>query len=275
MKKRSTDSESDKGLSRMSFSEHFEELRKRLVYCAVSVFLLFIVCYIFKDYLVGFVLHPYNAFREEVVASGKADPGALIFIGLQHGFLFYLKACFMASLFLSAPVLLTQMWLFIGAGLYSKEKGSILRVVPFSILLFLLGLAFGYFVLFPIGMEFLLSFPNPAHMSSSITVSLYFDLFFMMILIMGFVFQAPLIMVVTTSIGLTTPELFTTKRRYFLLGAFVCAALFTPPDAITQCLLAGPLVVLFEAGILLSKGVVKKKKAAEVKTGGVRSGAEP
>jgi len=247
----------------MSFAEHFDELRKRLIVCVVSVVLLFIFCYIFSDELIRIILHPYEAYRASAVAAGGKDPGRLMFISLPEGFLFYLKTSFLAAIFLSAPVILHQMWVFIGAGLYEKEKKSIMRVVPFSISLFLVGMLFGYFVLFPVGMRFLLKFPDSDLLKASITVSMYFNLFFMLILIMGFVFQAPLVMVVTTSVGLTTPELFISKRRYFLLGAFVIGAVFTPPDAITQCLLAGPLVFLFELGIILSKRVAKKKRARE------------
>jgi sec-independent protein translocase protein TatC len=253
----------EKDLSRMSFAEHFEELRKRLVFCVLTVVVLFVVCYIFRDPLIKFVLKPYEDYRARAVAGGGKDPGPLVYIGLPEGFIFHLKTCFLFAIFIGAPVILYQMWQFIGAGLYKKEKKSITRIVPFSVALFMAGLAFGYLVLFPIGMSFLLSFPDHEVLVPSITVSKYFDLFFMMILVMGFMFQAPLIMVVTTSVGLTTPELFSSKRRYFLLGAFVVGALFTPPDAVTQCLLATPLVALFEAGILLSKRAVKKRRARE------------
>ena len=246
--------------SKMTFAEHFEELRTRLFRCVLSVVVLFVICYIFKDYIVEFILRPYEAYRDKMVAAGGRDPGALVFIGPTEGFIFYLNTSFMAALFFSAPVILYQMWLFIGAGLYSKEKKSIMRVVPFSVGLFLGGLAFGYAVLFPVGLSFLVSFPDPEILVASITVSKYCDLFFILILIMGFMFQAPLIMVVTTRVGLTTPALFSSKRRYFLLGAFICAAMFTPPDAVTQCLLAGPLLILFEVGIILSRRVVKKQR---------------
>lgn len=249
--------------AKMTFAEHFDELRKRLVRCVISVVVLFIGCWIFREYLVAIIQHPYDSYREGVIASGREDPGPLAIIAVTEKFVFYLKTAFLAAIFISAPVILYQMWLFIGAGLYKKEKMAISKVVPFSILLFLGGLAFGYFVLFPIGMSFLLDFGNVEKFDNNITVSKYCDLFYLLILIVGFMFQAPLIMVVTTKVGLTTPELFSSKRRYFLLGAFICAAMFTPPDPATQCLLAGPLLILFEFGILLSKRVVKKQKARD------------
>jgi sec-independent protein translocase protein TatC len=261
--KRDKTPKEEQDLSRMSFADHFEELRKRLVFCVLTVIVLFVVCYVFRDPLIKFVLKPYEDYRARTIADGGKDPGELVYLALTEGFIFHLKTCFLFAIFIGAPVILYQMWQFIGAGLYKREKKSITRIVPFSVALFLAGLAFGYLVLFPIGMSFLLSFPDPAVLVPSIAVSKYFDLFFMMILVMGFMFQAPLIMVVTTSVGLTTPELFSTKRRYFLLGAFVAAAFFTPPDAVTQCLLAAPLVLLFESGILLSKRAIKKRRARE------------
>lgn len=249
--------------SKMTFSEHFEELRTRLVVCVVSVLVLFILCYIFSDTLVRYILRPYLEYREKMVADGREDPGELGFIGPTEGFVFYLKTAFLGAIFLSCPVILHQMWMFISAGLYKLEQKAVMRVLPFSILLFLAGILFGYLVLFPVGLQFLLNFPDPDLLGPSLTVSKYFDLFFILILVMGFMFQTPLVMVVTTHVGLTNAKLFSSKRRYFLLGAFIVAAMFTPPDAITQCLLAGPLVCLFEVGILLSKRVERKEESEE------------
>lgn len=248
---------------KMTFSEHFEELRSRLIVCVVSVLVLFILCYIFSDALVKVILRPYLSYREKMVADGMEDPGELGFIGPTEGFVFYLKASFLGALFLSFPVILCQMWMFISAGLYHKERRAVMRVLPFSILLFLAGILFGYFILFPIGLQFLLNFPDPDVLQAALTVSKYFDLFFILILVMGFMFQTPLVMVVTTRVGLTDAKLFSSKRRYFLLGAFVIAAMFTPPDAITQCLLAGPLVCLFELGIILCRRVERKEETEE------------
>ena len=263
---RNGDPEDD--MVKMTFAEHFEELRRRLVVCFASVIILFVVCYIFSDELVQIILLPYNAYRDKVLGRGGEDPGKLMYISLPEGFLFYLKTAFLSALFLSFPVILHQLWKFIGAGLYKKERRAVMRVLPFSIFMFLAGILFGYFVLFPIGMQFLMSFPDQDLMVPSITVSKYFDLFFILNVIMGFMFQTPLLMVVTTKIGLTTPALFSSKRKYFLLGAFVVGAVMTPPDAVTQCLLAIPLLGLFELGILLSKRVAREAAEEEGKDGG-------
>lgn len=246
--------------SKMTFAEHFVELRSRLFRCVISVIVFFVVCWFFRETIVDLITSPYEGYREKVLSAGGKDPGPLKYIGPTESFVFYLKTALLTATFISAPVILYQMWLFIGAGLYNKEKKVVMRVVPFSVVLFLGGLAFGYFVLFPIGLNFLLSFADPSKLEATITVSKYCDLFFLLILIMGFMFQAPLVMVITTSVGITTPELFTSKRRYFLLGAFILAAMFTPPDAVTQCLLAAPLLILFEFGIILCRRVDRKQK---------------
>ncbi|MHC4945248.1 MAG: twin-arginine translocase subunit TatC [Planctomycetota bacterium] len=248
-------------LKKMTFSEHFDELRRRLIYCAVSVLVTFVIALIFKDYLVRIVAAPYEALRAAEAAEEGAQPlRDLVFIRPAEKFLFYLKVCFLAAIFVSAPIILYQMWRFIGAGLYRRERRSVMRIVPLSVVLFLMGMAFGYFVLFPIGMDFLVHFGDPDLFEPSITVNSYFGLFALLIIVMGFIFQTPLIMVVTTSVGMTTPTFFSSKRKYFVLGAFVMSALLTPPDWVTQTLLAGPLIVLFEIGILLSKGVRRRRR---------------
>jgi sec-independent protein translocase protein TatC len=246
-------------LKKMTFSEHFDELRRRLIFSAISVIAFFVVGLIFKDHLVKIVLAPWESLRAAEIADGSQRLKKLVFIRPAENFLFYLKVCFLAAIFVSAPLILYQMWRFIGAGLYRHERKSVMRVVPLSVLLFMLGMAFGYFVLFPIGMDFLIHFGDPELSEPNITVNSYFGLFALFIIVMGFVFQTPLVMVVTTSIGMTTPAFFSSKRKYFVLGAFVMSALLTPPDWVTQTLLAGPLIVLFEIGILLSRGIRRRK----------------
>lgn len=251
-------------LKKMTFSEHFDELRKRLIRCVIAVVVVFVVCFCFKTYLVDMVTKPY----EDLRAARAADPEAvqldkLVFISLPENFLFHLKVCFLIAVFISAPILLYQMWRFIGAGLYRHERAPVMRVMPLSMILYLVGMLFGYYVLFPLGMRFLLDFGEAGKFEASITVNNYFSLLALLILVMGFIFQTPLVMVILTKIGLVTPELFSSKRKYFILGAFVASALFTPPDWVTQCLLAGPLLVLFEIGILLSRGVKRKQEKKE------------
>ena len=261
-------------LKKMSFSDHFDELRRRLMVCVISVVALFVVCFIFKDPLKDLVIHPYEALRAKSIAEGEHVLEKLVFINPTEKFVFYLKVCFFISILISGPLILYQMWRFIAAGLYKHERGPVMRVMPVSLILFAVGMAFGYAVLFPIGLEFLIEFGDQDSFSASITMSTYFSLCTLLILVMGFIFQTPLIMVVTTKVGLTSPQFFSAKRKYFILGAFIVSAMLTPPDWVTQCLLAGPLIVLFEIGILLSrmvrreKGRKERREAHEKKEGG-------
>jgi len=244
---------------KMTFSEHFDELRRRLLRCFYGVIAAFVVCYFFKLEIGELIQKPYFNLREMDEYKGL---GLLQCIRPTEGFIFYIKASFFAAVLVNTPILLYQMWKFIGAGLYDKERKKVMRILPFSTALFMTGMAFGYFVLFPLGLNFLISCCED-QLQSAITISAYFSLFTLLILIMGFIFQTPLVMVVVTRIGLITPEFFAKNRKFFILGAFVMSALFTPPDWVTQCLLAGPLLVLFELGIILSKGMKKKQAEAD------------
>lgn len=260
----------EEDFKKMTFAEHFEELRRRLFRCVICAVAAFVVAFFgFKHKVVTAVLAPYNSLRaemKEAVEAGKEGAYLLkpmVFIGPTEAFVFYLKACFFAAVLVSAPVILFQMWRFIGAGLYKKERSAVMRVLPFSVGLFLVGMTFGYLVLFPIGLEFLVTFPDHEILEASLAVGPYFTLFTLLILLMGFIFQTPLIMVVTTSVEMTEARFFSSKRKFFVLGAFVVSALLTPPDWVTQCLLAGPLIVLFEIGIYLCLLVERRRRKRE------------
>ena len=244
----------DEELKKMTFSEHFEELRLRLFVSLGSVVVFFVICFIFREYLKDLVLAPYESLRHASMdAEGNYALRKLVFIRPTEKFVFYLKMCFFTAVLFSGPVILHQMWRFIAAGLYRHERKPVTQVLPLSLALFATGMVFGYLVLFPIGLRFLLQFGDTETLDASISVSAYFSLFTLLILLMGFIFQTPLVMVVLCRVGITTPDFFASRRKYFILGAFVVGALLTPPDWITQCLLAGPLVVLFEVGIHLSR----------------------
>lgn len=262
----------DEELKKMSFSEHFEELRLRLLVSLCSVVVFFVICFVFKDYLKNLVLAPYESLRHASMEQGDQPLRKLVFIRPTEKFVFYLKMCFFTAVLLSGPVILHQMWRFIAAGLYRHERRPVMQVMPLSLGLFVTGMVFGYTVLFPIGLRFLIQFGDTQTMDASISVSAYFSLFTLLILLMGFIFQTPLVMIVLCRVGITTPEFFASKRKYFILAAFVAGALLTPPDWITQCLLAGPLAVLFEVGIHLSRIIGKRAARGASREGRGASG---
>jgi Tat protein translocase TatC len=152
------------------------------------------------------------------------------------------------ALLLGAPWVLYQLWLFVGAGLYMHERKWVRLFLPMSLALFIAGAVFGYFVLIPFGLYFLAGF-NVQHVSTMITLGDYFSLFLTLTVALGAIFQLPLAMIAVTLLGFVKPRTFAEKRRYFILAAFVFGAVLTPPDPVTQLLMAGPILVLYEIGL--------------------------
>ena len=171
----------------------------------------------------------------------------------------YMLICLLAALIVSAPILLYQLWRFVAAGLYEHEQKIVLRVMPFSLLLFASGFMFGYFVLAKISVQFLIGYGDPTLVDSRTAIGAYLGLLFMLLLVMGLVFQIPLVMTVLAAVGMVQPAFFRAKRRYFILAIFIVAAIITPPDYISQLLVAGPMLVLFEFGIWLASGAARRR----------------
>ena len=189
-----------------------------------------------------------------------SDIGPLKSIAVTESFLAHFKVALLTAALISAPWMLYQLWMFVGAGLYDRERAVILKIFPFSIVMFAAGMSFGFFVLVPVGLDFLLSYADPGVIESSITVGSYLSLLFVLLFVMGFVFQIPLVMTVTASVGLIRPQTFRKRRKAFILVAFLLAAMFTPPEYTTQILVAIPMVVLYEIGVLLAEWTVRRKE---------------
>lgn len=193
---------------------------------------------------------------------GFNQPPNLISTTPLQYFLVFMIAAAIFGLILASPVVLIEMWKFIGAGLYKKERRAVMRFVPFSLGLFAAGVTFGYKIMVPFALVFLVGFTNPRFATNLFTVSDYFRFLFILTVALGAVFQMPLIMMGLTKFGITTPGLYIKYWRHSVLAMFVVSALLTPPDPFTQILMAGPMMALFAMGILLSKMVHGKKLAA-------------
>lgn len=178
----------------------------------------------------------------------------------QEAFMSYLKAAFVVALFVAAPFIGRELWAFIAAGLYDHEKRWVNIVAPLSYVIFLVGVLFGYFVLIPFGLRYLATYAGPELVESSITLSDYLSLFITLTLVVGVFFQLPLLMSFACLIRVVTWQFFAEKRRYFLLVAVIVGAMFTPPDPVTQMLLAGPLVLLYEVGIWLCRFISLRRE---------------
>jgi sec-independent protein translocase protein TatC len=236
------------------FMKHLEELRKRLVSSAIAVGACFVACYIFAERLFAILVSPLKA---QMVEGDK-----LIFTNLPEMFLTYLKTAFIAAILLASPFIFYQIWMFVAPGLYQKEKKYLFPFVFFSTILFVGGSLFGYFVVFPFGFKFFLGFATD-YIQALPSVKQYFSFAVKLLFAFGVVFELPVVIFFLTKIGIVTTAQLQKKRKYAILMTFVLAAILTPPDVITQCMMAGPLIILYELGILISKIAGSKRVVEE------------
>ena len=240
---------------KLPLTAHLQELRKRLILSFIAIGAAFILCYAFADSIFNILAAPLI----KVMPAG----GSLIFIGLAEAFFTYMKVAFIAAVILVSPFVLYQIWAFVAPGLYQKEKRYVIPFVLGGSLFFAMGVLFAYFVAIPIGFKFLLGYatdfikPMPS-MREYLTFSIKFLLAF------GLVFEFPVVLVLLARIGVVDAKMLARQRKYAILLIFIFAAIITPPDFISQVLMALPLIGLYELSILLCKIVGKKKKEAPV-----------
>ncbi|MBW1850102.1 MAG: twin-arginine translocase subunit TatC [Deltaproteobacteria bacterium] len=232
------------------FLDHLEELRKRLIASAIAVGIGFVISYIFSERIFQILIEPLKA----VLPEGDQ----LIFTGLPEMFLTYIKVALVSGVLLSAPLIFYEMWMFVTPGLYRNEKKLVIPFVVSSTILFVGGALFGYFVVFPFGFKFFIGFSNE-YVKALPSVKQYFAFSLKLLFAFGVVFELPVVIFFLAKLGLVTPEFLKQKRKYAILLTFVTAAILTPPDVITQCMMAGPLIVLYEVGIFVA-GIARKKK---------------
>lgn len=223
--------------TRLTFIEHLEELRTRIIKSLIFIIATSVVLYAFRDVILRFVVSPV---------------GKVVFISPAEAFITSIKLALFGGLFLSSPYILYHMWEFISAGLGDRERRRASLFGIFSFVLFAAGCLFGYFVIVPIGMRFLIAFGND-FVIPMISVEKYVSFVAILSLVFGMVFQIPLAILFLTKIGIVTPHFLSKNRKYAIVIIFIAAAIFTPPDVITQCLMAVPLLVLYELGVILAK----------------------
>lgn len=226
---------------KLTLIEHLQELRTRIIKSIISIIVISIIFYNFVDRIIPNLVKPV---------------GRLVFIAPQEAFINNIMIAFFGGVFFSSPILLYQIWRFVSCGLKPKERRYILIFGPFSFFLFLLGALFGYFVIVPIGIRFLLGFATE-FVSPMISISRYVSFVAGLTLAFGIVFELPLVSLFLTKLGMITPNFLSSKRRHAIVLIFILAAILTPPDVITQFLMAVPLLVLYEVGIIFSKLVYK------------------
>ncbi len=248
------------------FLSHLEELRKRLIICAIGVGCAFFVAYFFKEGLFELLVTP----LKEVMPAGDR----LIFTNLPEMFITYLKVSFIAGILASTPLIFYELWMFIAPGLYQHEQRFVIPFVVCSSFLFTAGALFGYFVVFPFGFKFLMGYTNE-YVKALPSVKEYFSFSTKLLFAFGLVFEMPVIVFFLAKMGLVTPEAMRRKRKYAILMAFVVGAILTPPDVLTQFMMAVPLMALYEISVFVAKFAKKKKakvEAAEDEAGAAEEG---
>ena len=236
----------------MSFTAHLGELRKRLVISFVAVGIGFAVAYAFSVEIFEWLVQP---------LIGVLPPGdKLVFTALPEAFFIYIKASLIAGTVLASPVIFYELWMFVAPGLYQKEKKYVLPFVIISSLLFALGALFGYYVVFPVGFRFLVGF-STENIRALPSLQLYLSFCLKLLLGFGLVFEFPVLAYFLGRIGIINSRMMAQNRRMAILLIFIVAAVITPPDVVSQIMLAIPLYLLYEGSIIIVKFTGKKKKA--------------
>ncbi len=248
---------------KIPFTAHLEELRKRLIICFCAVGIGFVISYFFSKKLFDILMRP--------LLSVMPPDEKLIYTGLPEAFFTYLKVAFLAGLFLAVPVIVYQLWMFIAPGLYDREKRLVLPIVFLSSVFFLGGALFGYFVVFPFGFKFFMGFASDA-IKPLPSVKEYLSFSTKLLFAFGVVFELPLFVTFLAKLGIVDVPFLKAKRKYAILLFFVFAAILTPPDVITQVLMAGPLILLYEVSIFGARIFGKKKAKADIKETQERAG---
>jgi sec-independent protein translocase protein TatC len=234
---------------KIPFTDHLEELRKRLIVCFIAVGVGFVLSYGFKEKLFQILTRP---------LIGVMQPGdKLIFTGLPEAFFTYLKVAFLSGIILAAPVIFYEFWMFVAPGLYDKEKRLMVPVVVLSTVFFVGGAFFGYFIVFPFGFKFFLGFASET-IRPLPSMREYLGFASKLLLAFGIVFELPLIITLLAKLGMVSVSFLKKNRKYAILLFFIGAAILTPPDVVTQIMMALPLILLYEISIIGARIFGKK-----------------
>lgn len=233
---------------------HLIELRQRLLKAVVAVFVCFIPCAIFSDKLFTWVALP--------LIKKMPEGTSMIATSLISPFMAPLKLALFVALFVAMPYVLFQVWAFVAPGLYKREKRFAIPLMVSSILLFYAGVAFAYFVVFPLMFAFLTT-TAPTGVQVMTDITNYLDFVLLLFFAFGIAFEMPVATVLLAATGLVRVETMAKNRGYVLLGIFVIAAFLTPPDALSQTAMAVPMWLLYEVGIILSRILLRERLAQQ------------
>ncbi|WP_455204175.1 twin-arginine translocase subunit TatC [Kaarinaea lacus] len=237
-----------------TFVSHLIELRDRLLRAVLVVLIIFLGLFAFANDLYTFLAEP--------LVRNLPTGSTMIATGVISPFLTPFKLALVASIFISMPFILYQAWAFIAPGLYKNERRLVMPLVASSVVLFYLGMVFAYYVVFPLVFGFMAT-TTPDGVAQAPDISMYLDFAIKLFFAFGVAFEVPIATILLIWGGITTRESLAAKRPYIIVAAFVVGMLLTPPDVISQTLLALPMWILFELGLLLSSLYVKKEEDQE------------
>lgn len=244
-------SEEPEKLAEGTLISHLLELRDRLLRAIVAVVIVAIPCLIYANELFTLLAQP--------LIDKLPEGASLIATTVVGGFLVPFKLAFFVALFVAIPYVLFQVWAFVAPGLYRREKRFAVPLLLSSIVLFYAGIAFAYFVVFPVMFEFF-AHTTPAGVRMMTDIGSYLGFVLTMFLAFGAAFEVPIAVVLLVLSGLVSLEKLTANRGFVLIGMFVIAAFLTPPDAISQSIMAVPMYLLYEGGIVMARVLAKMRR---------------
>ena len=239
----------DAGDKEQPFLSHLIDLRSRLLRAVAAVLLILLGLVPFANKLYAWLSRP--------LIEHLPVGGAMIATDVASPFFAPLKLAFFVALFLAMPFILYQLWAFVSPGLYRHERRLAIPLLASSVLLFYIGCAFAYFLVLPAIFTFMTSIA-PAGVAVMPDIARFLDFVLVLFLAFGFCFEVPVALVILVAIGVATPEQLVKSRPYTIVGAFVIAAILTPPDVVSQLLLAIPMCLLYEVGIFASRLLARR-----------------
>jgi sec-independent protein translocase protein TatC len=233
-------------MASMSFLEHLEELRRRIIYSLAAVGVAFLACWYYAEPIFALMQRPIM----EALHNHKLD-SRLVYLNPTEPFNMYLKVAFITGLFVASPIVLYQLWLFISPGLYRREKRYVLPFMFSTVGLFVAGGIFGYTIVYPAALDFLIGYG--AQFQPMITIGEYTDLFLTIIIGLGIIFELPILVFFLSLMGVISAGWMWRNLRYSILAIFVVAAIVTPTtDVLNMCIFAAPMILLYVVSIFVA-----------------------
>lgn len=232
----------DERIGNMTLLNHLSELRQRIIKSLIAICIGSLISYFFIDQIVAFVTAP---------------AGKLYYMKPAEAFFIYIKIALASGVLIASPMLFYQGWAFFLPALTAREKAVIAFLVPVSVVLFFGGVAFCYFLVLPLGIQFFMGFASDT-LQPLLSMESYLDFVLMFVLPFGLIFELPLILILLAKIGLVSSEMLRRNRRFVIFAAFIIAAILTPPDVFSQVMLAVPLIMLYELSHLVIRYILRK-----------------